>query len=76
MLTGLLSPVIKDSSVCVFPFLIVPSTAIFSPGLLTTISPFSISFIFTSISLLSFKIVPFLGVIVTKFLIVSTAFCL
>ena len=58
------------------PFIIVPSTAIFSPGLLIIVSPFCISFIVTCNSFPSFKIVPFLGVIVTRFLIVSTALSL
>ena len=38
LFTGLLSPVIKDSSRCARPFTITPSTEILSPGLLTTIS--------------------------------------
>ena len=39
LLAGLLSPVINDSSKCAAPSTISPSTAIFSPGLLITISP-------------------------------------
>ena len=56
--------------------MITPSTAIFSPGLQITMSPFFISFIVTFFSFPSFNITPFCGVIVTKFFIVSTAFAL
>ena len=38
--TGLLSPVINDSSKCAFPSIISPSTAILSPAFEITISPF------------------------------------
>ena len=41
--TGLLSPVINDSSKCAFPSIISPSTAILSPAFEITISPFFIS---------------------------------
>ena len=64
LLTGILSPVMKDSFICVEPSIIVPSTAIFSPGLQMTISPFLISSIVTVISFPSFSISAFLGVIV------------
>ena len=73
---GLLSPVIKDSSVCVVPFIIVPSTDIFSPGFVITVSPLFISLIVTTTSFPFFNIVPFFGVIITKFFILSTALSL
>ena len=41
--TGLLSPVIKDSSKCELPSIISPSTAILSPAFEITMSPFFIS---------------------------------
>ena len=41
--TGLLSPVIKDSSKCVLPSIISPSTAILSPAFEITVQPFFIS---------------------------------
>ena len=43
MVAGLLSPVIKDSSKCVFPSIISPSTAILSPAFEIKTSPFFIS---------------------------------
>lgn len=43
LFTGTLSPVINDSFMCVVPSIISPSTAIFSPGLQITMSPFCIS---------------------------------
>ena len=39
LLTGMLSPVIIASSTDVVPSVIIPSTAIFSPGFTTTIFP-------------------------------------
>ena len=47
-LGGIDSPVIKDSSIWVVPFVITPSTANFIPGLHTKISFFFISSIVTS----------------------------
>ncbi len=49
--TGMDSPVIMDSSTDDVPFTITPSTAIFSPGRTTTISPTSTCSIGRSISL-------------------------
>ena len=40
LFTGLLSPVMNDSFICVLPSTTSPSTAIFSPGLQITMSPF------------------------------------
>ena len=64
LLTGMLSPVIKDSFICVIPSTIIPSTAIFSPGLQITISPFFIYFIVIMYSFLSFLSTSFLGLFV------------
>ena len=63
LLTGLLSPVINASSVWVLPFVIIPSTAIFSPGLQITISPFCTSSNVTITSCPSLKITALFGVI-------------
>ncbi len=51
--TGIDSPVIIDSSIDVRPFSIIPSTGIFSPGLIFNISPTTTSSIGIMISLLS-----------------------
>ena len=64
--TGTLSPVIKASSICVAPSIISPSTAIFSPGLQMTISPFCISSNVTCFCFPSFSIVAKFGVIIIK----------
>ena len=63
LFTGTLSPVINDSLICVVPSVISPSTAIFSPGLHITISPFCISSNVTIISCPSLKITALFGVI-------------
>ena len=61
-----LSPVMNDSSKCDFPLVIVPSTAIFIPGLQIKISPFFTSSIVTSFSLFPIFKRAKLGVIVTS----------
>ena len=65
-LAGVLSPVTNDSSMCVVPSITSPSTAIFSPGLHTTVSPFIISSRVTSFSFPSFIIVALFGVIIIR----------
>ena len=67
LFTGLLSPVIKDSSKWAIPSIISPSTAIFSPGLLITISPFFISSKVTCFSSPLSLITALFGVIFTNF---------
>ena len=74
--TGLLSPVIKASLIFVLPFLTIPSTAIFSPGLHTIISPLEISLIVTVFSSPSTNLTAFLGVTETNPLTASVAFIL
>ena len=61
LLTGMLSPVIIDSSTEVFPFTIFPSTAIFSPGFTTIMSPTFIFSIRTSFSIPFSIILAFFG---------------
>ena len=63
-MAGLLSPVINASLICVKPSITSPSTAIFSPGLHITISPFWISSNVTTTSFSSLIIVALFGVIV------------
>ena len=72
--TGILSPVIIASSIVEWPSIIVPSTGIFSPGLIKTISPFETSFI--SISTISpfLIILAFLAWKFTNFFIAAEAF--
>ena len=67
LLVGLLSPVINASSKCAIPSVISPSTAIFSPGLLITISPLCISSKVTCFSIPLTFITALLGVISTSF---------
>ena len=64
--TGVLSPVIKASFMCVVPSTTSPSTAIFSPGLQITMSPFCISSIVTLISFPSLIITASFGVILIR----------
>ena len=69
--TGLLSPVINDSSKCVFPSIISPSTAILSPAFEITISPFFISSNVAFFCIPSTSIIALFGVISTNFCIAS-----
>ena len=69
--TGLLSPVIKDSSKCAFPTTISPSTAIFSPGFDIIMSPLFISSKVTCFSFSPIFITAVSGVIFTNFCIAS-----
>ena len=50
-LTGIDSPVSIDSSTCDAPSVILPSTGILSPGLMTTVSPTSTSAVGTLVSM-------------------------
>ena len=68
LFTGLLSPVMNDSFICVLPSTTSPSTAIFSPGLQITMSPFWISSKVTTCSTPSLRIEAWFGVILINWL--------
>ncbi len=70
-LTGILSPVIIDSSTADFPSLTIPSTGIFSPGLTRTTSPTKTSSTGISISFPSLTTRAVLGCKPISFLMAS-----
>ena len=72
--TGILSPVMLDWSTDEFPSIIIPSTGILPPGLITIISPTEISSKSISISFSSLITVAVLGARLINLLIASLVF--
>lgn len=72
--TGMLSPVMLDSSTVKVPSIIVPSTGILAPGLINIISPTIISSTFISISFSSLITVATFGAKLINLFIASLVF--